>query len=84
MERLRISDLSFCEDEVSDLSQVQGGFASTYARAYTIAKSSSYKVDKDKRTITANYDAAIAAAIAAAITDGDKVIASVNTSATVS
>ncbi|MEH1916463.1 hypothetical protein [Nostoc sp.] len=84
MERLRISDLSFCEDEVSDLSQVQGGVAAAYARGYTIAKSSSYKVDKNKGTITANFDAAIAVGIAAAITDGDKVIASVNTSATVS
>ncbi|MDZ7965561.1 MAG: hypothetical protein RM368_11390 [Nostoc sp. DedSLP03] len=84
MERLRISDLSFCEDEASDLSQVQGGVASTYARGYAIAKSSSYKVDKNKGTITANFDGALAGALAGAITDGDKAIASVNTSATVS
>ncbi|MDZ7953878.1 hypothetical protein [Nostoc sp. DedQUE09] len=82
MERLRISDLSFCEDEVSDLSQVQGGVASAYARAYSTAKKSSYKVGNG--TITATIEGALAGALAAVITDGDKAIASADTSATVS
>ncbi|MHC5768266.1 MAG: hypothetical protein ACYTXI_22115 [Nostoc sp.] len=81
MERLRISDLSFCEDEVSDLSQVQGGVTSAYARGYSTAKKSSYKIDKSG--ISAEISGAIGAGIAAAITDGDKVIASVDTSAKV-
>ncbi|MEH2356283.1 hypothetical protein [Nostoc sp.] len=82
MERLRISDLSFCEDKVSDLSQVQGGVASAYARSYSTAKKSSYKVGNG--TITATIEGALAGALAAVITDGDKAIASANTSATVS
>nr|WP_322710351.1 hypothetical protein [Nostoc sp. ChiSLP03a]MDZ8211439.1 hypothetical protein [Nostoc sp. ChiSLP03a] len=82
MKRLRISDLSFCEDEVSNLSQVQGGVASAYVRSYSIAKKSSYKVGNG--TIEATFEGAIAGAIAGAITDGDKVIVSANTSATVS
>ncbi|MDZ8035107.1 MULTISPECIES: hypothetical protein [unclassified Nostoc] len=82
MERLRISDLSFCEDETSDLSQVQGGVASAYARSYSTAKKSSYKVDKFG--ISAEISGALAGALAGAITDGDKAIASANTSATAS
>ncbi|MEH2085280.1 hypothetical protein [Nostoc sp.] len=81
MERLRISDLSFCEDEVSDLSQVQGGVVSAYARGYSTAKNSSYKVENG--TITATYNAAIAVGVAAAIVDDGEVLASVDTSATV-
>ncbi|WP_375472016.1 hypothetical protein [uncultured Nostoc sp.] len=82
MERLRISDLSFCEDEVSDLSQVQGGVASAYARSYSTANKSSYKVGK--YTIEGIVAGALGGALAGAITDGDKAIASANTSATVS
>ncbi|MBN3940100.1 MAG: hypothetical protein V7L21_25515 [Nostoc sp.] len=82
MERLRISDLSFCEDEVSDLSQVQGGIAFAYARSYSTANKSSYKVGKS--SITGTIEGAIAGGIAGAITDGDKAIASANTSAAVS
>ncbi|MEH2330435.1 hypothetical protein [Nostoc sp.] len=82
MERLRISDLSFCEDEVSDFSQVQGGVASVYARSYSTANKSSYKVGK--YTIDATLEGALAGALAGAITDGDKAIVSANTSATVS
>lgn len=82
MERLRISDLSFCEDEVSDLSQVQGGFASAYAGTYSIAKKSTYKVGNG--TIEGTVQGALAAALAAAITDGGKVIVSVSTLARVS
>ncbi|MBN3877249.1 MULTISPECIES: hypothetical protein [unclassified Nostoc] len=82
MERLRISDLSFCEDEVSDLSQVLGGFASAYVANYSYAIKSSYKIDKSG--ISAEISGAIAGGIAGAITDGNKAIASVVTSAKVS
>ncbi|MEH2056468.1 MAG: hypothetical protein V7K97_09995 [Nostoc sp.] len=82
MERLRISDLSFCEDEVSDLSQVQGGFASAYAGSYSTAKKSTYKVGNG--TIEGTVEGSLAGALAGAITDGDKVIVSATTSATVS
>ncbi|MEH2065621.1 MAG: hypothetical protein V7K50_25745 [Nostoc sp.] len=82
MERLRISDLSFCEDEVSDLSQVQGGYASAYAGTYSTAKKSTYKVGKG--TIEGTVEGAIGAGLAAAITDGGKVIVSVSTLARVS
>lgn len=82
MERLRISDLSFCEDEVSDLSQIQGGFASAYAGSYSTAKKSSYKVDGSG--ISGEIAGAIGGALAGAITDGDKAIASTSTLAIVS
>ncbi len=82
MERLKISDLSFCEDEVSDLSQVQGGVATAFARAYSTANKSSYKIGKS--SITGTIEGAFAGGIAGAITDGDKAIASVVTTATVS
>ncbi|MEH2124993.1 hypothetical protein [Nostoc sp.] len=79
MERLRISDLSFCEDEVYDLSQVQGGVATAYARGYSTAKNSSYTINSSG--ISANISGAIGAGLAAAITDGDTALASVVTSA---
>ncbi|MEH2290902.1 hypothetical protein [Nostoc sp.] len=82
MERLRISDLSFCEDEVSDCSQVQGGVASAYARSYSTANKSGYKIGK--YSIEGTVEGALAGALAGAITDGDKAIVSANTSATVS
>ncbi|MBE9104158.1 hypothetical protein IQ229_04150, partial [Nostoc cf. edaphicum LEGE 07299] len=82
MERLRISDLSFCEDEVSDLSQVQGGVAYGYALSVSTAKKGSYKVGKG--TLEGTVEGGIAGAIAGAITDGNNVIVSANTSAGVS
>ena len=82
MERLRISDLSFCEDEVSDLSQVQGGFASAYVGIYSTAKKSTYKVGNG--TLQGTVEGALAGALAAAITDGGKVIVSATTLARVS
>ncbi|MEH2181276.1 hypothetical protein [Nostoc sp.] len=82
MERLRISDLSFCEDKVPELSQVQGGVASAYALSYSGANKSSYKVGNG--TIKGTIEGALAGALAGVITDGNKAIASANTSATVS
>ncbi|PHM09143.1 hypothetical protein [Nostoc sp. 'Peltigera malacea cyanobiont' DB3992] len=65
MERLRICDLSFCEDEVFDLSQVQGqkGFVSGFTSGFTSAFSS-------KPQLGSNIGAGISAGAAAALAGG--------------
>ncbi|MBE8967505.1 hypothetical protein IQ277_14950 [Nostocales cyanobacterium LEGE 12452] len=67
MERLRICDLSFCEDEVFDLSQVQGqkGFVSGFTSSFASAFSSKPELGSNIRTsISAGVAGAVAAGIA--------------------
>ncbi|MBN4006011.1 hypothetical protein [Nostoc sp. LPT] len=91
MERLRISDLSFCEDEVSDLSQVQGGFESGFVSSLSTAINSKfesgYYVDKNGKIvpkIEASTSGAAAGAVAGGIAAGGKLVLYSSTFATAS
>ncbi|MDZ8257218.1 hypothetical protein [Nostoc sp. ChiQUE01b] len=68
MERLRISDLSFCEDEVSDLSQVQGGFASGFVTSFSSAMTSKFQSGSN---VGGSISGAVAGALAAGVAVGD-------------
>jgi len=74
MERLRISDLSFCENEVSDLGQIQGGkLATAFSASFGAATSNKFKATfkNGVGSLSGSTDAGFGAGAAAAVSDGD-------------
>ncbi|BDI15620.1 hypothetical protein ANSO36C_14220 [Nostoc cf. commune SO-36] len=74
MERLRISDLSFCENEVSDLGQIQGGkLATAFRVSFGVATSNEFKASfkNGVASVSGSTNGGFGAAIAGAVSDGD-------------
>lgn len=70
MRDLKIADLSFCETEVPEIAQVQGGNKyGGYVAVYDTDKSAGYYVNKKTKQVSAYYTAAIGVAVAAYISD---------------